>query len=89
VKTFKLVRDEDVSGVSGTGVVAEGVQFDDGQCVLWWPNFGTIGMYSSAGVLEAVHGHEGRTRIEYDSAGQSLPWIPSGIEPVAVKNEQE
>jgi len=35
-RTFVLHRDEDVSGVSGTGVVAEGVVFSDGAVVVRW-----------------------------------------------------
>jgi hypothetical protein len=36
MKRFRLVRDRDVSGVSGTGIVAEGTMFSDGTCVLRW-----------------------------------------------------
>lgn len=31
---FELVRDVDVTGISGTGVVAEGVEFSDGTVAL-------------------------------------------------------
>lgn len=60
---FELVRYEDVSGVSGTGVVAYGIEFEDGQCVLQWVNHRTIGIYSSLEQVEEIHGHDGRTRI--------------------------
>jgi hypothetical protein len=30
MRLFLLIRNEDVSGVSGTGIVAEGVEFSDG-----------------------------------------------------------
>jgi len=67
VKRFVMVRDEDVSGVSGTGIVAEGVKFSDGVCVIHW-----CGEYPTSTVHErgidsilAIHGHEGRTRIEW------------------------
>lgn len=33
-RTFRLVRDEDVSGVSGTGAVADGVRWPDGTVTL-------------------------------------------------------
>lgn len=40
---FRLVRHEDVSGVSGTGVVAEGVLFSSGKAVLsWCSEYGTV-----------------------------------------------
>ena len=67
MKTFKLVREEDVSGVSGTGTVAEGVQFEDGQCVIsWLSHVHSIAIYPNVLQLEKIHGHEGRTRVVWD-----------------------
>lgn len=66
-KTFKLVRNHDVSGVSGTGIVAEGVTFDSGQTVICWtrpPH--TLSVYPSPEAVLDVHGHDGCTRIEWD-----------------------
>ena len=63
-RMFNLVRDEDVSGVSGTGIVAEGIQFSTGKCVLAWvTQYRSIAVYDSIQELEAIHGHDGRTRI--------------------------
>jgi hypothetical protein len=36
-RRFELHRDVDISGVSGQGVVADGVQFDD-SLVIEWPD---------------------------------------------------
>jgi hypothetical protein len=36
MRQFHLVRTEDISGVSGTGHIAEGVVFSNGWCVLRW-----------------------------------------------------
>ena len=33
-RRFLLLREEDISGVSGTGIVAEGIEFYDGVCAL-------------------------------------------------------
>jgi hypothetical protein len=67
VRRFQLHRDEDVSGVSGTGVVAEGVAFtgDGPVAVRWTSDWPTSVVFHDRGVasLEAVHGHNGRTRI--------------------------
>jgi hypothetical protein len=63
--TFRLIRTEVVSGVIGTGVVAEGVEFLDGQCALHWHNFGSIGIYKDIDTLLKDHGHEGRTKVIY------------------------
>jgi hypothetical protein len=66
LRTFELYRDTDPTGISGTGVVAEGVEFSDGSVVLRtlgdWPTnvvFHERGMES----VEALHGHGVRTRI--------------------------
>ena len=63
---FLLIRDEDVSGVSGTGVVAEGVLFSTGKVVLsLCSEYRSVTVYDAVSDLETVHGHEGRTRIEW------------------------
>lgn len=55
-----------MSGVSGCGRVAEGVLFTDGRAVLRWTlPISTIGVYTSVADLIAVHGHDGRTRLEW------------------------
>lgn len=63
-RRFYLYRREDVSGVSGTGVVAYGVQFPDGAVAIRWAGDhpSTVIWGSLAGAL-AVHGHEGRTSV--------------------------
>jgi hypothetical protein len=64
MRRFHLQRDEDTSGVSGTGVVAEGIQFTDGHCALrWLSDTASTVLYDSVGDLIAVHGHEGRTQV--------------------------
>lgn len=65
MRRFQLRRGEDVSGVSGTGLVAFGVEFPDSQCVLWWPNEGTVGIYHNREAVMRIHGHQGRTTIEF------------------------
>lgn len=67
-RRFQLVRAVDVSGVSGTGVVAEGVEFTDGSVVLRWTSaWPTSVVWHDRGIesVEAVHGHGGATRIAW------------------------
>lgn len=67
MRTFKLVRSEDLSGVSGVGEVAEGVEFRDGTVVIsWLRKFHSLGVYENVEELIAIHGHEGRTVIKFD-----------------------
>ena len=67
MRLFILVRDEDVTGVSGTGTVAEGVEFSDGRVALRWivgDHRSTVTWDSIESVTE-IHGHNGATRIEW------------------------
>jgi hypothetical protein len=78
MKTFRLVRKEDVSGVSGTGEVAEGVEFHDGQTVLsWFGQFHTIEVLPHIADVEAIHGHGGKTVVVFDreevGRGKEIP----------------
>jgi hypothetical protein len=66
LRAFHLVRDTDLTGVSGTGVVAEGVAFSDGTVALRWLSaWPTSVVFHDRGIeaVEAVHGHGGATRI--------------------------
>lgn len=63
-RTFILYRVTDISGISGTGVVAEGVQFSDGVCVCrWTTETATTTMYANIQDVEEIHGHDGATKI--------------------------
>ena len=66
MRRFYLTREEDVSGVSGTGTVAEGVEFTDGTCVIHWlSHTSATGVYDNVKCLLLIHGHENRTKVEY------------------------
>ncbi len=66
MRTFVLERHEDVSGVSGVGTVAEGVQFTDGRCVMrWLSKSPTTTHYDSVHDIAAIHGHDGRTQVVF------------------------
>lgn len=65
VKVFYLFRKEDVSGVSGTGIVALGAIFPSGKVQLEWiaSNHVSWGAFPNIDILRQLHGHEGRTEI--------------------------
>ena len=61
---FYLERDADVSGVSGVGRVAEGYVFEDGTVALrWLTEHRSTAIYASVAECEAIHGHNGSTRL--------------------------
>lgn len=64
MRRFYLERIEDPTGVSGTGVVAHGVEFGDGSCVLrWLTQFRSTVFYDSLEHIRHIHGHGGLTRV--------------------------
>ncbi|MEC4016040.1 hypothetical protein [Streptomyces sp. H27-D2] len=73
---FTLRRDEDVTGVSGTGVVADGVLFPAagrGVCVVRWRGErGSTVVWDHLGHVKDIHGHDGRTVIEVVPVGELI-----------------
>ena len=69
MKLFTLARVEDVSGVSGTGTVAEGVEFSDGVVVLRWivGDYRSTVIWPSIEAVKAIHGHDGKTTVRYNN----------------------
>jgi hypothetical protein len=58
IRCFTLRRDEDVSGVSGTGVVLEGTLFSTGMVVVHWltpPPRGSIAIFDTLDQLLSIH----------------------------------
>lgn len=65
-RPFALFRHRDISGVSGVGIVAEGVQFSDGSVALRW--LGTnpsTAVWPSVEAVLNVHGHSGATEVRW------------------------
>lgn len=76
--TFTIHRTEDPSGVSGTGVVAEGWESSDGKTVVlkWLSETPSVCIYEDVRHVELIHGHGGKTVIVWDSPTQYTPTIP-------------
>jgi len=58
IRTFTVARQYDETGVSGEGVVIEGVTLATGQCVVHWlypPPRGGIAIFDSLGDFLKVH----------------------------------
>lgn len=74
-RRFHLHRRSDITGISGTGTVAEGIEFSDGTTVLRWLPAGTARphavepttvIHDHIGSVLALHGHNGATEIIWD-----------------------
>lgn len=80
-RRFQLLRIEDASGVSGTGVVAEGIRFRDGFAVYRWLTApATTQFADSIHDIQRIHGHDYRTVINWlddepeDLGEKSVSW---------------
>ncbi len=73
MRRFHFMRLKDASGVSGCGKVAEGVVFSNGRVALeWLSSRASTALYDSLSDVEAIHGHEGSTKIVFeDEVSQS------------------
>lgn len=82
MKTFKLVRHEDVKSVSGVGVVAIGVDYGT-HCLMTWitnanietktgeviiEHIETLTFFKDLDSIQKLHGHGARTDVVIDSS---------------------
>lgn len=80
-RTFELVRFRDLSGVSGTGVVAEGCVFTDGSVALRWRgNNPATAVWPDLESVLAVHGHQGATEVRWLEVPSDDAWTESATE---------
>jgi len=79
IETFTVCRQSDESGISGTGVVIEGVLFATGQVVLHWltptPR-GSISVFDSLNDFRKIHSdpHPANKTIITWSDGRQEEW---------------
>lgn len=67
MRRFHFLRLKDASGVSGIGIVAEGILFSNGKVALeWLSSHASTAIYDSMTDVELIHGHEGMTKIVFD-----------------------
>ena len=79
---FYLLRIEDETGISGTGLVARGCVFPSGVVVLEWQTFhSSICIYKNISDVESIHGHNGKTRL--------VMGCPTPPEPIKRKKKNE
>lgn len=70
MRLFELQRTIDPVGVSGTGIVAQGVEFDNGRCAVTFLNgkYKTVTPHDSLDSVLHIHCHEGTRLIWLDGS---------------------
>lgn len=65
-RRFQLIRHEDESGISGTGIVASGIEWPDHVVALHWnTDINSTTIYQNLGDVVRLHGHSGKTKITF------------------------
>jgi hypothetical protein len=88
MRGFRMCRDSDASGVSGTGLVLEGVQFSTGVVVIHWltpPPRGSISVFDSLEQFLSIHVRphpDNGTVIDFDD-GERVVCLPAEVPPAA------
>jgi hypothetical protein len=73
MKTFNLVRKQDLSGVSGTGIVATGCLAPTGKvAVFWLTEIRSVVIYDRIEDVLAIHGHEGATELIWQNVKNGI-----------------
>lgn len=73
LQEFYLLRKKDVSGVSGTGLVARGVVFPSHRCVVeWLMPHETLTIFDNIAQIQLIHGHDGKTELILGSPSKKL-----------------
>jgi hypothetical protein len=96
IRTFTVCRINDESGVSGTGIVIEGITLATGQCVVHWlyptPR-GSIAIFDSISDFATVHikPHPGNETIITYEDGEQVHYRDDGsvLTKPAQKEEEE
>lgn len=66
MRRFHLLRLEDETGISGTGVVTNGIEFSDGTVVMSWNTDTTsVAIYRCMDDVITIHGHQGKTVLQW------------------------
>ena len=82
MKYFVLERFEDVSGISGLGIIAEGIIFSDGTVVYrWLSDIATTVFADNIETIKILHGHDGKTQLKIISELPDYPKYSANKQP--------
>ena len=66
IKNFHLNRTVDDSGISGTGIIAEGSVLSNGKCIVsWLSRTSSVEIWNSVEDMMKIHGHGDHTQIKF------------------------
>ncbi len=73
MRRFRIERQHDITGISGTGVILYGIEWvPDGPCDVYWLRTETTGQYPSLDVVKSTHCYNDNARVVFVDAVHSL-----------------
>ena len=82
MKYFVLERFEDVSKISGLGIIAEGIVWSDGTVAYrWLSDIATTVIADNIETVQELHGHDGKTEIRYLEWREDFPKYQANKQP--------
>jgi len=82
MRRFYLYRKEDPTGMSGTGRVADGIEFANGQVAMTWKKeYPSVTIFPSVSIVEKLHTHNGKDPTK-------IVWIDDITEDLEAKSEK-
>ncbi|WP_051425754.1 hypothetical protein [Jiangella gansuensis] len=86
---FALHRRYDLTGISGTGLVAYGTQYPSGRVTLAWccSDIQSIAVYDTIDDIERIHGHGGLTEIRWIDPPNHADTTHNDLTPTALTSE--
>ena len=89
-RRFQLHRKADPTGVSGTGIVAEGCLFSNNECVVkWLSKRASTTMYNNISDVMAIHGHGGDTVLVWLDEEPTVVTTESKVVSKVVKDDED
>jgi hypothetical protein len=82
-RRFALHRSHDISGISGTGIVAFGTAYPGGTTTLAWcaGDITSVTVYDSPENVLQIHGHQGATHLVWIDTPGKHQAVPSPSAP--------
>ena len=73
MRRFILDRDTDITGISGTGVIAHGVEWEEGgQAGLYWLGTKTTRQYPDILSVQAIHCYNDNAKVVWIDEDHSI-----------------
>jgi hypothetical protein len=86
-RRFRLVRDRDITGISGTGHIADGILWNDGTAEIRWLGDWPTTQHHDRGYpsIQHINGHGGATRVDWMDSNAWVDGLDADLQGVRAR----